>query len=247
VGVDDSVGVPVGVAEAVPVAGGVVAGAVDNGADDGADVGDWVADVAGAVVGVIGCLAGTVGAAAAECAQFDERAAGNGRADGLAAAPSVTTAGPGGAPTIVLADVVPSASVAFAAPATAFPVPVAHFGPLAVCADVDACPPTEESAPGVGCPGPGRPAPPPAGTPLPFVLVPCTPAVCPPVSTAELAWTIACRRGGTASVADAIKATPPRTAAGRIQLLRAAWMSARDMEGGTGRPVPAQCRTWWTR
>jgi hypothetical protein len=76
-----------------------------------------------------------------------------------------------------------------------------------------------------------------------LVLVPSTPAVCPPVSTAELAWTIACRSGGTASVADAMKATPPRTTTGRIQLLRAAWISLRDMVGGTGRLRLAQCRT----
>jgi hypothetical protein len=154
VGDEDGLGVLLGVAEG----GGVVAGGVVAGVVDGADVGDWATDVAGAVAGVTGCPAGTAddaGDAAADRAQSVERAAGNGTADGLPAAPSVTTAGPGGAPTMVLADVVPSASAAFAAPATAFLVPVAQLGLLVVLDDVDACPAADELAPGAGCPGPG--------------------------------------------------------------------------------------------
>jgi hypothetical protein len=73
-------------------------------------------------------------------------------------------------------------------------------------------------APGepAGTAGPGALPPElPPGTP---VALPSTLADCPPVSTLELAWTIAWRSGATASVADTTNAMPARTAVGRNQV-----------------------------
>lgn len=178
---------------------------------------------------------------AAGCGQRVDRADGTGRADALAEALSSTISGRTRAPTMVLAEYVPSPSVAVAVPAASV-VAAQRVSGFAV-ADAAACLAGGELAPSTGCPEAGWCAPPPARVPPPLVLVPGTAVVSPPVSTTELAWTIACRTGGTASAADAMKATPARTAAGRTQLLRAAWISVCDIERGTGLLTLAQCRT----
>jgi len=63
----------------------------------------------------------------------------------------------------------------------------------------------------VGCPLPAAAPPPP--------LPPGWPAVGPPVSTVELTWTIACRKGGTASAMLAMNAMPASTPIGRNQAM----------------------------
>jgi hypothetical protein len=117
--------------------------------------------------------------------------------------------------------------------------PLASVAVTAV-AGCDAAADVEHRAPGAAVPGAGDPsaavaagdAPglpgdavgevPPIGAPPPFMRAPSTVEDWPPVSTLELTWTTACRRGATAIVAETMKATPAKTAAGRNRFALAA-------------------------
>jgi hypothetical protein len=81
-----------------------------------------------------------------------------------------------------------------------------------------------------GLPGSAVGEAPPAGAPAPFPRAPRTVEDWPPVSTLELTWTTACRSGATAIVAETMKATPARTAAGRNQFALAVRAAARDSD-----------------
>jgi hypothetical protein len=216
-GLADWVGVVLAGAEGVVLADGWPAGVVAGAT--GAELGD-VGEAATAV-GVVRRVAEHVGdgvgravelTCAVDVAWASDPAVAvgvaNGKADAIADDFGFTTPAPG----VALAE----RASADAQPVAPAPPPVA--APEFPCAAVLA--PSRDDKPPCRTPLPVRVLPPP-------LAEPSTAVVCPPVSTAELACTIAWRSGTTVSATAAMKPTPARTPTGLIQLPRAAASSAR--------------------